>query len=109
MITIDCKQPYHPELLFGEIQSWLRMEFGREVREDDLSYCHIWDEQGRVRGDETRDPRDGEGYAFLLQAQGSQEDIEEKLHTEDPKSAIQKFIKHTRWRRMKSQYECDFC
>jgi hypothetical protein len=65
---MDCKQPYHQRILFEGVQTWLRVELGRELEEGDLRHWHAWDEEGCVRLDDQRNPRDGERYAFLLQA-----------------------------------------
>jgi hypothetical protein len=108
VISLPCNRPYHPGILFEEIQSWLRSEFGRELNPGDLQYWHAWDEDGRVQLGDERNPKDGERYAILLQANGNQEDIELKWHPGYSNSNIQRFIRETRWRRIRSQYELDF-
>jgi hypothetical protein len=75
------------------------------VRKEDLHYWHIWDEDGLVEGSSEREPRDGERYAILLQAEG--EDVEQKEMPRHTKSRVQDFIKRTRWRRMKSRYKTE--
>jgi hypothetical protein len=40
VITLDCTDPYHPEILFEEVRSWLKKEFGRELDEGGLRYWH---------------------------------------------------------------------
>jgi hypothetical protein len=92
--------PYRPEILWSEIQSWLK-----DCSLEDLEYWHIWDEEGPVNPDEPRPPKDGERFVIPLQAKGSPEDIEQKVDPRNPESSVQKFIKRTRWRRKKSDYD----
>jgi hypothetical protein len=51
-----CMAPYRPDVLWTEIQSWLK-DCGEVL--DDLDYCHVWDEKGRVDPTIQRDPIDG--------------------------------------------------
>jgi hypothetical protein len=70
LFGIKSTAPYHPEVLWSEIQSW-----SKECSLEDMEYWHIWDEKGLVNPKELRLPRDGERFAILLQANGNQEDI----------------------------------
>jgi hypothetical protein len=96
--------PYHPEVLWSEIQSWLK-ECGVSPNVEDLNYYHIWDEDGRVDPEALRMPIDWERFAILLQVKENPEDIEEKMDPSNQESSVQKFIKRTRWRRKKSAYD----
>jgi hypothetical protein len=61
-----CTAPYHPGMLWSEVQSWMK-DCGVELRLEDLSYDHIWDEEGLVDPDIQRAPIEGERVAFLMQ------------------------------------------
>jgi hypothetical protein len=50
-------------------------------------------------------PIDGERFVILIQVKDNPEDIEEKMNPADKESSIQRFIKRTRWRRKKPQYD----
>jgi hypothetical protein len=102
LVNFKCTAPYRPEVLWTEIQSWLK-DCGEDL--SDLDYFHIWDEDGRVDPGIQRMPIDGERFAFLLKLKDNQEDIERTSHPDDGESAIQRFIKRTRWRRKKSIYD----
>jgi hypothetical protein len=107
VIESKCTNSYHPEILFEEVQTWVRKVCGRYVRRDELRYWHILDEEGLIGIEEQRDPRDGERYAIVLQAQNEEEDAELKWRPEDPGGRIQGFIKQTRWRRLESRYKIE--
>jgi hypothetical protein len=95
-----CTEPYRPEILWTETQSWLK-----DCNREELQYWRIWDEDGPVDPGGVRHPRDGERYVFPLQPKGNPEDIESKMNPRDPESSVQRFIKHTRWRRKKSELD----
>jgi hypothetical protein len=107
VIELKCTSPYHPEMLFEEVRTWLKGSCGREVDEGELRYWHIWDEEGLVDPKAGRDPRYGERYVIVLQARESEEDVEQKCRPDDPGAGIQRFIERTRWRRLKSQYKLE--
>jgi hypothetical protein len=86
----------------------MQANLSAEMNEADLRYWHIWDEDGFVDPGSLRDTRDGERFAVLLQPHiGKAQDIEQKTHPEQAGSEIQRFIKHTRWRRLKSRYNVE--
>jgi hypothetical protein len=95
-----CTAPYRPEILWTEIQSWLK-----DCNREELEYWRIWDEDGPVDPGGLKYPRDGERFVILLQPKSGTEDIETKMDPRDPESSVQRFIKRTRWRRKKSEFE----
>jgi hypothetical protein len=95
--NVRSTAPYHPEILWNEIQSWLKelqVETDREV----LSYWYIWDEDGLVDPQVLRQPVDVERFVILLQSRDNPEDIEQRLRPADAEGGIQRLIKRTRWR-----------
>jgi hypothetical protein len=106
VIELQWTNPYHPEILCEEVQSWLKRACGNEVRKEDVRYWHIWDEEWQVDGSQEREPRDGERYAILRRAEG--EDIEQRAMPGHPRSRVQDFVKRTRWRRLKSRMRSIF-
>jgi hypothetical protein len=70
-----------------------------------LEYWRIWDEDGPVDPGGLKYPRDGERFVILLQPKSGTEDIEAKMNPRDPESSVQRFIKRTRWRRKKSEFD----
>jgi hypothetical protein len=60
IIELRCTNPYHPEILLEEVQSWLKKLCNLEVKKEELRYWHIWDEDGQVQLGDQRSPRDGE-------------------------------------------------
>jgi hypothetical protein len=85
LLKFRSTAPDRPEILWSEIQSWLK-DCGEDLNE--LDYCHIWDEEGRVDPEAQRMPIDGERLAFLLKAKNDPDDIEASSHPEDGDSAI---------------------
>jgi hypothetical protein len=102
ILGFKCSEPYRPEILWTEIQSWLK-EYGEET-EDLLDYS-IWDESGRVDPLIQKDPVDGERFAFLLKWKQATEDVEHTVSPGKEDSAVQRFIKRTGWRRKKLIYD----
>jgi hypothetical protein len=97
-----CATPYRPEILWTEIQSWLK-----DCNRDELDYWRIWDEDGPVDPGGLKYPRDGERFVILLQPKSGTEDIETKMNPRNPESSVQRFIKRTRWRRKKSEFNIE--
>jgi hypothetical protein len=95
-----CIAPSRPEILWAEIQSWLK-----DCNRDELEYWRIWDEDGPVDPGGWKHPRDGERFVILLQPKSGTEDIETKMNPRDPESSVQRFIKRTRRRRKKSEFD----
>jgi hypothetical protein len=77
IIPLECSERYHTEILLKEVQSWMQKELGIPLNELTLKYWHIWDEEGLVDPMKSRDPRDGERFAVLLQDQRRDIDIED--------------------------------
>jgi hypothetical protein len=94
-LTRKSRGPYHPEICFAEIKSWLKSHGGWNLRGDEC--WQIRDEDVPVDRNELRNPRDGERFVVLLQE--VPEDTKERAE-----ATIQKFIAVTRWRRIKSKY-----
>jgi hypothetical protein len=95
-LTRKSRGPYHPEICFAEIKSWLKSHGGWNLRGDEC--WQIRDEDGPVDRNELRNPRDGERFVVLLQE--IPEDVKAKVE-----STIRKSIAVTRWRRIKSKYQ----
>jgi hypothetical protein len=65
IITLRCTEPYRPQVLFEEIESWLHCNGGWNLRRDEC--WQIFDEDGQVDRGDLRNPRDGERFAVLIQ------------------------------------------
>jgi hypothetical protein len=101
ILAFDCNAPYRPEILWTEIQSWLK-SYGEDLSR--IERYQLWDENGQLDPGIERNPVDGERFACLINWWDT--DLAFFKPTESD-SIVQKFIRKTKWRRKKSAYDVD--
>jgi hypothetical protein len=101
VLVFDCNAHSRPEILWTEVQSWLK-SYGEDLSR--IEKYQFWDENGQLDLGIERNPVDGERFVCLID--WGYTDFAFFKPTESD-SIVQTSIRKTKWRRMKSIYDME--